>query len=425
MALVLFNTVIFSIFCTLQVCFFIPIRRRNLLAFNTVLQILAIYGYLRLETVSQRAVISVVAIVLVGGLAFLCYKGEIGCRINYIMMQSFISSWIIFVSEQMSVSFNEWRSIGILCFTVLLQVAWFHFLYFMRLNGYITLFYSEATYKRACYVMMLGYIPLLVTASGALNPYIKETYVFLILAISFAIFLGMALHTLVMSKKELITSNKLESIVVQQGLVRQYIDNLQSMQQKIRIMNHDQKHHLATMENLLETGQYERAKEFLKSQKEHNLVYNSQFIFCEDNLINAILTDAYSKASALGVSMYTEVRIGDRICVDDVALSALLLNSLTNAIESFKSPPFCEDKWIRVKLYTAQGHMVYHISNSIGKDVYIVNNKIASTKLEDGEQHGIGLESIRSIVDSYQGKLEITAENHVFSLQAILVNMQL
>ncbi|MCB6202539.1 sensor histidine kinase [Extibacter muris] len=425
MALTLFNAGIFSIFCTLQVCFFMSIRRRNLLIFTTAVEILVTYGYLCSETVLQRSIVSVVGIALAGGLSFFCYEGGTYCKANYLMMQAFVSSLIFFVSEQVSEPFQEWRQIGIFCFSVLLQVAWFHFLYFMRLNGYITLYYSEETYKRVCYIMELGYIPLLVTASGVLNPFIKDTYVFLILAISFAVFLGMALHTLVMSKKELITSNKLDSVVVQQGLVRKYIDNLQSMQQQIRIMNHDQKHYLSTMENLLETGQYKRAKEYLKSQKEHNSVFNSQIIFCEDNLINAILADAYSKASSLGVTLDSEIRISDKILVDDVALSALLLNSLTNAVESFKTSPSIEDRWIRVKLYTANGHMVYHISNTVGRDIYIVNNKIASTKSKDGEEHGVGLESIRSVVDSYQGQLEITAENHIFSLRAILVNMRI
>lgn len=105
-----------------------------------------------------------------------------------------------------------------------------------------------------------------------------------------------------------------------------------------------------------------------------------------------------------------------------MALSVLLLNSLSNAIESFQGPGQNDDKWIFLQLYTANDHMVLDIKNSIEKEIYIVNNKIASTKPKGGTEHGLGLESIRSIVESYRGRLRITAENHIFELQAILVN---
>lgn len=224
------------------------------------------------------------------------------------------------------------------------------------------------------------------------------------------------------AKNELVTSNKLEVFVVQQSLVRQYIDNLQSVHQQIRILNHDHKHYLATMANFLEAGEYERAKDYLKSQQEQNRSYSSRFIFCDDNLINAILTDAFSKSADQGIRFDTEIRLGDKIYIDDAALSVLLLNSLSNAIESFQGPGQNDDKWIFLQLYTANDHMVLDIKNSIEKEIYIVDNKIASTKPKGGTEHGLGLESIRSIVESYRGRLRITAENHIFELQAILVN---
>ena len=417
-----FASLLFCVFGTVQERFYLSVKRRELSIAVSFLELLLTWAFLCTDSVIWRILLAITGILGAGSLAFFVYEGKTFEKAHNILIQAFVSSLFIFCSEQLAAPFEGWEEICVFCFSVFFQGGWCLFMYFMRLECFNALPFSEDTYKRTCYLIILGYVPLLVTACGVLDPYIKENYVFGILALSFSVFLALALNTLVVAKNELVTSNKLEVFVVQQSLVRQYIDNLQSVHQQIRILNHDHKHYLATMANFLEAGEYERAKDYLKSQQEQNRSYSSRFIFCDDNLINAILTDAFSKSADQGIRFDTEIRLGDKIYIDDVALSVLLLNSLSNAIESFQGPGQNDDKWIFLQLYTANDHMVLDIKNSIEKEIYIVNNKIASTKPKGGTEHGLGLESIRSIVESYSGRLRITAENHIFELQAILVN---
>lgn len=422
MIIYLVTSIIFCILATMQVGFYLTIKKKKRLLITVLMEIIIMWQYLYTEDMMKRMLMACLSIIIIVPLLYTCYDGKRYNKIYNIMIEAFASSLFIFIASQMSSSFVEWKSVCIACFTIFFQMAWCHFMYFMRINFFTTIPYSEETYKKNNYIILSGYVPLVITLSGALNPYIQDGYTWGIIGTTFVLFLILAIQSLTATKKELITSNKLESFVLQQGVVRKYVDSIQAMQQQIRIMNHDQKHYLATMETLLENEDYDRAKEYVKSQKENNIINKSQFVFCEDNLINAILTDTNIKALEKGVKFETEIRLGEKILIDDVALSVILLNSLSNAIESFQEFYSSKEKWVFMKLYTAKGYMVLNIKNSIDREIYIVNNKVASTKADDGMEHGIGLESIQSVVDSYEGRLKIAAENKVFELQAILKN---
>lgn len=99
---------------------------------------------------------------------------------------------------------------------------------------------------------------------------------------------------------------------------------------------------------------------------------------------------------------------------DDVCV--LLGNLLDNSIEAVKKIFEKERREIFLKLRTVNNIFLLEIKNPYIGTRRMSNNKYLTTK-EDKGLHGLGLESCRSIVESYGGVMEISDENNQFIVQ--------
>jgi len=91
-------------------------------------------------------------------------------------------------------------------------------------------------------------------------------------------------------------------------------------------------------------------------------------------------------------------------------------NALDNAIEACTKLPKTTKKEIAIKSTYSHNFLFIKITNTVEKDVVISKNHVVTTK-ENKQTHGIGLRSIRTVIEKNSGTLELSCNKNIFCLE--------
>lgn len=184
---------------------------------------------------------------------------------------------------------------------------------------------------------------------------------------------------------------------------------IRSMYENYSYTYHDIKNHLIILENYCETGENEKAIQYIeKLQKPIKKI--EKYIDSGNEVVDVILNFKVSTAKRKGI--HTEVAIEkiDDLGVEEHDLCAIFSNLLDNAIEA------CElitvgGKWIRICAKRTGDVFIIKISNSyLGK--YKSGNN-GYTTIKKGF-HGYGMKSVKARVEKYGGVAEWGHDGAVF-----------
>ena len=95
-------------------------------------------------------------------------------------------------------------------------------------------------------------------------------------------------------------------------------------------------------------------------------------------------------------------------------LCSLLANGLENALHACEKMPVDADRYITLKLYEKNSRLCIKLSNSYAS-APVFENDIPISSVSG---HGIGVQSMVSVVDRYQGVYGFFAEDGEFRFQA-------
>ena len=96
--------------------------------------------------------------------------------------------------------------------------------------------------------------------------------------------------------------------------------------------------------------------------------------------------------------------------IDIIDLCTIIANLLDNAIEAYTE---CNDYDIIINLDYINNSYRIEIANTI-KESVLSGNKTLKTSKSDTKNHGIGIKSVKSRAEKYNGKTEFTEENGQF-----------
>ena len=134
---------------------------------------------------------------------------------------------------------------------------------------------------------------------------------------------------------------------------------------------------------------------------------------------DALLNPKYHQARALGIDIRISMTAPKEEQVDPVDLCCLLANALDNAVEACgrKNTGEEEKGWIRMNGGVKGNYWVMEIQNSIFAPVIRREGKYISSKRAG--ICGMGLSNIKTIVERYEGVLDIQCDPH-FVLSVML-----
>lgn len=105
--------------------------------------------------------------------------------------------------------------------------------------------------------------------------------------------------------------------------------------------------------------------------------------------------------------------------LSSVDVCVIFGNAVDNAVEECSKIKGRGDKLIEIISNMENRILFIYIKNPVASEVKISNNHIETTK-ENKKQHGIGLGSIRRAVARYDGSVNLSVEDNIFTMKIIL-----
>lgn len=178
-----------------------------------------------------------------------------------------------------------------------------------------------------------------------------------------------------------------------------YFEILEKNNDNLKIFTHDIKNHLLHIANL---AQNEEVTNYITDLCGTVTNFGNSATSCNktlDIIINKYLLLCESK----NIGIYFDTKTANLSFIESTDLTAMLNNLLDNAVEAAEQS---ETKEIFVKLFTKNNSMqVIKITNSCNTPPNIQNSNLLTIK-KDKNLHGLGLKSVKKIVDKYNGSLE-------------------
>lgn len=193
------------------------------------------------------------------------------------------------------------------------------------------------------------------------------------------------------------------------------LDILQEKTNEINRVNHDFKHHIATVNKLISDGNQKVANDYLSSI---DVPESIDYLHTPNAVLNYVLNEKIGLAKRGKIDVHYSV-ICDEHCdyVDNIDVSIILGNLLDNAIEGCNE---MKDPTIHITITMDIYSCVFEIKNT-SKEVKIENGKIITTK-NDKKQHGFGMLNIKKSVEKYHGDDFYGYREGVFTHVCILNN---
>ena len=173
--------------------------------------------------------------------------------------------------------------------------------------------------------------------------------------------------------------------------------------QKIREVRHDIRRYFSNYLQLLEEGKVELVKKEMQKTFATKLSEKQQ-IYTPNLMLNAVINEKKEICEKNHIRFVIHVKLPENI--DTIELAIALSNLLDNAIEAEQKE---QEQEIHLNMEVVDEMFNLIVENHIQNSVLCVNPKLVTSKKNKAE-HGLGIPTVREIVNQYQGFLNISEE---------------
>jgi hypothetical protein len=189
----------------------------------------------------------------------------------------------------------------------------------------------------------------------------------------------------------------------------------------LREMKHDMQIHLDAISVLAKEEKWKNLMEYI-DQYSNNLAHTHSLVSTGNVAIDCILTSKIDDAARKGIwTGYAVITPAD-FPLDPISLASLLGNLWNNSIEAgerLQSLKTGETPYIHFYIKPFQNMILIHIENNYDGNLKQSANHIFLTT-KSGVNHGIGLNRVTDIVEKAGGMIQITTDNHIFSVHIMI-----
>lgn len=177
---------------------------------------------------------------------------------------------------------------------------------------------------------------------------------------------------------------------------------------------HDMRHHLTAIDGFLAAGRPRQAEDYIK-QVQTDIEAITPKRFCENELVNLLLSSFSTKAERMGIPLTIEAALPASVSVSDTELCALLSNGLENALNAVEKLKE-NRRWVEFYCGVRAGKLLIEIKNPYAGELSFQDGLPQTGQ----PGHGHGCRSIQTIAHAHRGLCEFNAGNGVFTLRVAL-----
>lgn len=210
---------------------------------------------------------------------------------------------------------------------------------------------------------------------------------------------------------------KIQSELIQQRLELQlnHVERSVGMVEQIRRDKHEMKNVYFYIQSLIKSGEIKELEEFVDTKLVPR--YDPLEEFNTGNqLLDYLLTQKVNEAKNFSIHTYADIIIPSELSVESSDLSGLMMNLLDNAIDASKKE---KNGDIHIRMHIMKSYLSIQVKNKVSEDVLKTNPQLHTSKT-DSEKHGYGLKIIRSIVEKYNGMINIYTQAGYFCVDILL-----
>ncbi len=192
--------------------------------------------------------------------------------------------------------------------------------------------------------------------------------------------------------------------------IHESLDNLDRLNNKLRTQRHEYLNEMQVVYGLLEIGEYEEARDYLKPIYE-DIASVGKALKTSKPAVNALLQAKMELAKSKDIKLFIEVSSDiSGVKLEQWDLCKILANIIDNGITALENWDI-QDKQIHVHITETAKEYVFTIFNNgpvISKEKlpHIFKNGFTSKK-EEG--HGLGLGIVKNIVEGNKGSIVATS----------------
>ena len=175
-----------------------------------------------------------------------------------------------------------------------------------------------------------------------------------------------------------------------------------------RQSRHDRRHHNLVILEFAKNNDIESVKEYLEQLLKTESKVWGEVRYCENTTVNTVLTVYQRRAAEQGIDVHISASVSADIDVSPQDLVIVIANLFENAIHAL------------VKLKHKPREMNITVKESAERLLVKVENPCKDKMIFDKTFYGIGINSVITTLDKYDGMYDFTAEEGVFSAKVIL-----
>ncbi len=199
----------------------------------------------------------------------------------------------------------------------------------------------------------------------------------------------------------------------------QYYKMLNVQNENQRILIHDIKKHLQSIDMLNEQKEYAKISAYIRQLVLSPDLKESSRL-CDHEMLNSILCRYMQQCTDSHITFHTDIRSGTMDFITDNDLTSLFCNLLDNAIAAAGIIP---DSFIEINTSKREKtpFIVITVINSCRKNPFLRKDRQMNT---DKSGHGFGLKSIRKVVNKYHGNLQMYYNDDMLTFHTIITLKQ-
>ena len=343
-------------------------------------------------------------------LFFIATKGEFAKRLFTILTYSVFFCIYMAIATSIIGSFSDlpWQ------FASLVRISLLFVVVFIFLKKICPLFWTSTSesIKSWWLLVFADAIFLLAVVSSSVFPNkiesVKNTYFIAFITLVVAI---VSVYPIIfISIKNMAVAEREKRRALHNELLISRVEAQKKEVETARRMRHDLRHHYGMLLSYAKNGEEEKLIRYLEEQTER--IDNTRIVsYCENDEINNILSVYTNKSAALNIPMEVRANTKKELKASAFDLVTIMGNMLENAIHGAKDSKAPAPS-ISVDIYHKDGKFVISCKNSCKKSLEF--DEIPKS-LES-----IGIKSINTAVNKYNGICRFSAHDGVFNVLLIM-----
>ncbi|MBQ6994928.1 MAG: GHKL domain-containing protein [Lachnospiraceae bacterium] len=217
---------------------------------------------------------------------------------------------------------------------------------------------------------------------------------------------------------QLICKNK-QMMESKESSLRENYTLLSQEIERNRKINHDRKHDFSYLYDCFLRNDYASGIQYIETKNAFHEQQKQREVWTGHGGIDFLLNKAKQRAEALQANFYLEIDLLE-LPMAEYDIFYALGNLLDNAIEAIEK---CDagNRFIHIKMMNKNNVFQLYIENSYKIEPHKKGKRFLSTKENEKNEHGWGIENVKEIVERYKGMLDISYQNQRFQVDLVLI----